>query len=114
MMLLVKRDAVGEVIAISRAPLDTAGATGAGWSLARADEPGVVAFARRIVEAGNPMGLSDLALVRVLEDLIDLLVDRSVIRFTDLPQAAQTKLLQRRSAREAMHRGSLLDDDGVI
>lgn len=114
MMLLVKRNPDGEVTAISRSPLDAAESAGVGWDVAAADEPGVVAFARHIAEAADPMGPSDLALVRVLEDLIDLLIERAVIRFTDLPLAAQTKLLERRGAREAMHRVSLLDDDGVI
>lgn len=45
---------------------------------------------------------SDLALVRVLEDLIDTLIGRGVIQFTDLPQAAQAKLLERRQTREAL------------
>lgn len=45
---------------------------------------------------------SDMRLVRVLEDLIDLLIDRDVIRFTDLPQPAQEKLLERRSMRQTL------------
>ena len=42
---------------------------------------------------------SDLALVRVLEDLITLLVDKGVLRYTDLPAAAQGKLRQRQQVR---------------
>ncbi len=42
---------------------------------------------------------SDLALVRVLEDLIEVLIDKDVLRFTDLPAAAQKKLVERRSIR---------------
>lgn len=42
---------------------------------------------------------SDLSMSRVLEDVIDLLVGKGVLRFTDLPEAAQKKLLARDSAR---------------
>jgi hypothetical protein len=45
---------------------------------------------------------SDLALVRVLEDLIDTLIERGVMQFTDLPEAAQSKLLGRRESRAAL------------
>ena len=53
---------------------------------------------------------SDLQLVRVLEDLIDVLVERSVIRFTDLPQAARDKLDMRRSVRASMRSLDLLGE----
>ncbi len=43
---------------------------------------------------------SDLGLARVLEDLVDLLIEKGVFRFTDLPEAAQTKLLARRGLRK--------------
>ena len=43
---------------------------------------------------------SDLGLARVLEDLIDLLIEKGVFMFTDLPPAAQQKLLGRRGLRK--------------
>lgn len=46
---------------------------------------------------------SDQDLSRVLEDLIDLLVSRGIINFTDFPEQAQEKLLQRRKARAKLH-----------
>ncbi len=42
---------------------------------------------------------SDLELVRVLEDVVIVLVDRGIIQYTDLPVAARTKLDQRAVAR---------------
>jgi hypothetical protein len=42
---------------------------------------------------------SDLGLARVLEDLIDLLIEKGTFMFTDLPPAAQQKLLSRRGLR---------------
>ena len=41
---------------------------------------------------------SDAGLARVTEDLIDILITRGVIQFTDFPPAAQAKLLDRRHA----------------
>lgn len=45
---------------------------------------------------------SDLDMIRVLDDLIQLLVTKGVIRVTDLPDAAQAKLIDRSQAREAL------------
>ena len=59
--------------------------------------------------------LTDAELARVTEDLIDVLIDRGVIQFTDLPVAAQNKLLQRRQTRATLaNRLSLLGGDDVI
>ena len=55
---------------------------------------------------------SDLSFVRVLEDLIGVLMDRGVIMLTDLPEAAQEKLLQRRHIRDHLTNLSGLIDDG--
>jgi len=41
----------------------------------------------------------DAQMARVTEDLIDVLVTRGVLMFTDLPPAAQHKLLERRRLR---------------
>jgi len=46
---------------------------------------------------------TDTSLVRVLEDLIDVLINRGVIQFTDLPEAAQAKLLERRETRASLN-----------
>jgi hypothetical protein len=53
---------------------------------------------------------SDQAMARVLEDVVNLLVDQGTIRFTDLPQAAQAKLLSRRELRGQRQGMNLLDD----
>ncbi|WP_104203755.1 tryptophan synthase subunit beta like protein [Billgrantia saliphila] len=60
---------------------------------------------------------SDLAFVRVLEDVINVLMDKGVISFTDLPEPAQQKLLDRQSLRQRMNSVGLMsdsDDSGVI
>ena len=45
---------------------------------------------------------SDLGLIRVLEDLITLLIDKRIIALTDLPEAAQRKLAYRYSLRSEL------------
>jgi hypothetical protein len=51
-------------------------------------------------------------MIRVLDDLIQVLTDKGVIRVTDLPAAAQAKLMDRSQAREALGGLSqLIDDD---
>lgn len=47
---------------------------------------------------------SDLSFVRVLEDLIGVLLDKGVLMLTDLPEAAQQKVLQRKEIRDYISR----------
>lgn len=54
---------------------------------------------------------SDQALIRVVEDLVDTLIAKDLLRFTDLPEAAQAKLLERRSLRHSVNALNLLQDD---
>jgi hypothetical protein len=55
---------------------------------------------------------ADLGFIRVLEDLIEVLIDKRVILLTDLPAEAQHKILSRGRLREHL-RGSqgLIGDD---
>ena len=55
---------------------------------------------------------SDLSFVRVLEDLIGVLLEKGVLMHTDLPEAAQTKIMQRRDIRTQIHKlGELVGDN---
>ncbi len=49
----------------------------------------------------------DAGLIRVLEDLVDVLVARNVINITDLPGEAQHKLFARKNFRERFQRNAL-------
>ncbi|MDI1260072.1 hypothetical protein [Aquabacterium sp.] len=49
----------------------------------------------------------DADLVRVLEDLIDALIQRNVLMVTDLPVEAQQKLFNRKNVRDQMKNYSL-------
>ncbi len=51
----------------------------------------------------NVLLASDLELVRVLEDLIAVLIDKRIIMLTDLPQAAQHKLARRYELRSRLN-----------
>lgn len=55
----------------------------------------------------------DVDFVRVLEDVIELLIDRHVIQFTDLPHAAREKLMRRAELRKRIRslQTPLQDDD---
>ncbi|PHS70933.1 MAG: hypothetical protein COB23_01360 [Methylophaga sp.] len=55
---------------------------------------------------------SDIALIRVLEDLINTLIDQKVILFTDLPLAAREKLSNREKIRGHLNSLENLMDDG--
>lgn len=55
---------------------------------------------------------SDAGLARVTEDLIDILITRGVIQFTDFPSAAQAKLLQRRQTRATLSNRLKLLEEG--
>lgn len=58
---------------------------------------------------------TDCDLVRVIEDLIDTLIMKNVIRHTDLPDAAQRKLMIRKGLRSRMHGAlDLLGGDDVL
>ena len=55
---------------------------------------------------------SDADMIRVLEDLIEVLLQRGVIRITDLPEAAVAKLNSRSAERAKLSELSgLIDQD---
>ena len=57
----------------------------------------------------------DADLIRVIEDVVDVLIDRGLLRLTDLPPEAQRKLMNRKGARARLRNGlNLLGPDDVI
>lgn len=57
-------------------------------------------------------GEADAEFVRVIEDLIDLLITKNLIMHTDLPNAAQRKLMFRKGLRNRIQGAlDLLDSD---
>lgn len=57
------------------------------------------------------LSVSDLGIIRILEDLVDLLVAKNLIMFTDLPADAQEKIRERKRVREKMESETLVVDD---
>jgi hypothetical protein len=57
---------------------------------------------------------SDFALVRGLEDLIYVLIQKDVIAFTDLPEPVQQQLLYRARLRARVREDDDPDDSGLI
>jgi hypothetical protein len=73
----------------------------AGGELLADDHPDVLAFFGRPADTSSFTN-ADAEFVRVLEDLIDTLIIKNVIRHTDLPAAAQQKITRRKGLRNRM------------
>ena len=100
----VRRDAIGQVLSVSRAPLpdhpERCASTHADLAV----------FAQALATGRTAFVDSDLALIRALEDLIDVLIHKDVLRLTDLPESVQAKLQARRRMRGSLHSLNLLSD----
>lgn len=103
----------GRVLSLHRSPE-------AGAEFLAADHPAVQAFLGGAPGA-EPDGFAklDADLVRVIEDLIDVLITRQVIRISDLPVQAQEKLFARKSFRDRRPAQALRlyaddGDDGIV
>ncbi len=56
---------------------------------------------------------SDAEYVRVVEDLIQVLIDKRIIKFTDLPSSVQEKTRNRQRIRRMMAKKLTEDDDSL-
>lgn len=107
-MLYIKRNAHGEIVMLSKEPSPECNDTIA------ADSPEVFAFLAQQTGQSAQMIASDLAFVRVVEDMLQALLDRGILSFTDLPPAAQEKVLARKTLRAKKDVNLISDDGGVI
>jgi len=107
-MPFVHRNEEGTILAVYEDHLE-------GTEEVQSDDPALVAFIQKNIPSVVPQDdwiQSDLALSRVMEDLIDILIDKKVIMFTDFPEGAQEKLLSRRGFRkEFSYVENLFGDD---
>lgn len=55
--------------------------------------------------------LSDIGIIRIVEDLIDLLIRKKIILSTDLPPEAQQKLRERQQVRQNLDNNDFIVDD---
>jgi predicted nucleic acid-binding protein len=107
-MLYVKRDDSGAIIALTREPDN-----GHMEKVSLLDDE-VTQFLQQSGEIDsmvNLLALSDNSMVRVIEDLIDLLISKNIILFTDLPEQAQKKIEARRKARRNLNNEDFMVDD---
>lgn len=99
-MPYVQRNVSGQISAIFKEP-----ATDAEEFLPN-DHPDIQFFLGGIVPqnqkdaASAELSGSDISLIRVIEDLVDTLIEKNVIMFTDLPSHAREKILQRKNTRK--------------
>jgi hypothetical protein len=102
----IKRNQNGAIVAVSQQHLEGE------WETLAKETPELAAFIATLAAGQDKLVSTDLGLVRILEDTIDLLIERGVIRFTDYPEAAQGKLLERRSMRASQRKLDLLKEEG--
>jgi len=56
----------------------------------------------------------DLDMVRVIEDLFDIMIERDLIRFTDLPLPVQEKLMFKRKIRNLANENTMLQEEEIL
>ena len=103
--MFVKRNSVGEIVAISQI-IDL------NFTESITDDAVELMAFIQSAKSTEQLALeqTDQTMARVMEDVVNLLVEQGVIRFTDLPDAAQYKLLNRRELRGKRQGIDLLDD----
>ncbi len=105
-MPFVKRDETGAIIAVSQQ-------SSAGFDEElSAEDAAVQAFLAGLEASNTVLDETDQDFIRVLEDVVQLLIDKGVILFTDLPESAQSKIMRRQKLRSKLSRRlDLIGDD---
>ena len=95
-MPFVKRDSGGRIVAVYRERSEDA------MEYLASGHPEVAEFAGSEGGRGGDMLHSDLEMIRVYEDLIDILISKRIVVLTDFPTAAQEKLVRRKRLRSSL------------
>lgn len=103
--MYVQRDAKGLIVMVSKEATDECSE----YLVPGSSE--LAAFFAIEQDEAEKLRESDMEFVRVLEDVITLLMDKGVLCFTDLPEKAQEKLLDRQSLRTRVNAVGILHDD---
>jgi hypothetical protein len=109
-MLYVERNAEGRIVALHKQ------ADKAGFEQKMSIDEEVIAFLEgdsKVEALIHALTATDNDLLRILEDLIDLLVKKNIIMYTELPDKAQKKLQLRRHFRQNIAKSSIIVDDIV-
>ncbi len=107
-MLYIERDQSGQIIGIHKEP-----------TLQAKESKSIMD--NEVVDFLNSAGISDSwepvfslldqNIIRVLDDLIELMVAKKVILFTDLPHEAQEKIKERKIVRQKLKNNDFLVKD---
>lgn len=112
-MLYAKRDKSGDIINLSDTP-----SPGADEVVNATDEEviGFIFNNSSTTLSKKLLSETDAGMIRIVEDLIELLIQKNLIMFTDLPNAAQQKILMRNQIRSVFQPGDplLVDDDELL
>ena len=102
-----KRYATGQVIAVIQEPM---------YVFVAADDSEATAIGEVFASAkATSCRSSVLEFIRVLDDVIDLLVTKNIILFTELPEPVQEKYTQRNQLRQRQRDSlNLLEDEEII
>ena len=97
-MPFVKRDASGRIVALFRERSDETP------EYLAANSPEIADFADPEGARGERSNMlqSDLEMIRVYEDLIDILISKRIVVLTDFPPRAQEKLVRRKRLRSSL------------
>jgi hypothetical protein len=111
-MPYVQRNQAGTIVSLTVLPVSDAD------QFLQPDDPEVVKFLSHPMIGDNPQDnasmelfAADLKMIRVVEDLIDLLTSKGVIMFSELPADAQEKLLSKKNVRQQYVSSDILIDD---
>jgi hypothetical protein len=103
--MFIKRDSAGKITAISKVQDDNCS------EFLDDDNPELQIFMRSLkTYQHHVLAQTDHSMARVVEDVINVLVEKNLIYFTDLPDGAQQKLLARREMRGKSKLSNLIDD----
>lgn len=112
-MPYISRNEKGEIIEIHDSPVDE------GDTWLEANDPVLIAFLKGIEttdQAKKALTTTDNEMGRVVEDVIDLLMKKQIFIFTELPEAVQIKLNERKQLRQDINslENLINDDDEAI
>ena len=116
-MPYVQRNQAGAIVSLTVLPLSDTD------QFLMPDDLEILQFLSRTKsDVGDQDGVSmelfaaDLKMIRVVEDLIDLLTLKGVILFSELPGPVQEKILNKRSTREKFVNSNdiLVDDSSLL
>ncbi|MDO9205191.1 MAG: hypothetical protein Q7T42_04990 [Methylotenera sp.] len=103
-MAYVFKNAQGNIVGNSSENL------GDGWEFIEGNAKEYLDYLENSLAENAPFRESDIQLARVLEDLISILIDRGMLRFTDFPPAAQKRLNYRQSMRKKNRLSGIVDE----